>query len=409
MSEISVVEPTSALAPTPTPAIILTPEQSRAQDAVAAWLKTGDEPFFVLHGAAGVGKTSLAKHLAGLQNGSTLFAAYAGKAAAVLRKKGCTPASTIHSLIYAPLTERNEELRNLRDELDASTDDAKSRRLMRRIEDLSKPKFVLRDPEKTPLSRASLLILDECSMANEEIATDLLSFDIPILVLGDPYQLPPLEGTGYFDRDPDFMLTEIHRQAAESPVIQLATRARDGKPLTIGQYGSSLVTRRGLTGKDLILGVSQVLSCSNKARIQLNGEIRKLLGYEGQYPRKGERLICLRNNPQSGLFNGEQIELAEDAEETSDTMLSIVTADEEYKAHKLCFTQPERLRAMPYGKRAAADEFDYANCVTVHKFQGSQAPSVLVWDDLWSWDKEMQARSRYTALTRAEERVVMAL
>lgn len=397
-------------APPPSPpAITLTVEQSRAQDAVGAWLKSCDKPFFTIHGAAGVGKTSLAKAFTALQSGRVLAAAYSGKAASVLRKKGFPAASTIHSLLYAPLSERNEELTQLRRDLEICSDDSKSRRLIARIEKLSAPTFVLKAPEKSALTGASLLVLDECSMVGPDLASDLLSFKVPILVLGDPYQLPPIEGGGYFDRAPDFMLTEVHRQAKESPVIQLATRAREGLPLTAGMFGTSRVIRRAQINAEAALGVAQILSCSNRARIELNAENRKLRGFEGPWPRKGERLICLRNNPQTGILNGDQIELSADAEEHSDAILSLPTTDRIYKAYKLCFSHPERLKAMPYSKRAAVDEFDYAYCCTIHKFQGSQAPSILMWDDLWAWKPEMQRKSRYTGITRAEDRVIIAL
>lgn len=389
--------------------ITLTSEQSRAQDAVAAWLRDRPKPWFTLHGPAGSGKSSIAEHLVALQDGRTVAATFSGKAASVLRKKGFPGASTIHRLIYAPIAERNEELIDLRKKLETCTDTAEERRLMRRIEDLSAPKFTLKAPEKCLLTGASLLVLDECSMVGSDLARDLLSFNVPILVLGDPYQLPPIEGGGYFDAKSDFALTEIHRQAAESPVIQLATAAREGRQLKPGRYGDSMVTHRSKVTPDLALGVSQILSCSNKARIALNVENRVLRGFEGQWPRKGERLICLRNNPNSEILNGDQIELNADAEDDGEATLKLHTADRTYRVYKLCFTNPERLKAMPYNKRAACDEFDFAYCTTIHKFQGSQAPSVLLWDDLWSWDKEMQKRSRYTGLTRAEDRVIVAL
>ena len=52
-----------------------------------------------------------------------------------------------------------------------------------------------------------------------------------MLVLGDPAQLPPVRGGGFFTQgEPDVMLTEIHRQAGESAIIRLATMARQGKP-----------------------------------------------------------------------------------------------------------------------------------------------------------------------------------
>ena len=58
-------------------------------------------------------------------------------------------------------------------------------------------------------------------MVGDEMARDLLAFGKPVLVLGDPGQLPPVKGEGAFTRDaPDVMLTEIHRQAGESAILQ---------------------------------------------------------------------------------------------------------------------------------------------------------------------------------------------
>ena len=76
------------------------PQQDAALKAVAEWLRRGDRPVFRLFGYAGTGKTTLAKHIAEDVDGEVAFGAYTGKAALVLRSKGCPDASTIHSMIY---------------------------------------------------------------------------------------------------------------------------------------------------------------------------------------------------------------------------------------------------------------------------------------------------------------------
>ena len=74
-------------------------------------------------------------------------------------------------------------------------------------------------------------------MVGPEMAADLLAFGKPILVLGDPGQLPPIKGTGAFTEVvPDIMLTEIHRQAGESAIIRLATMARQGIDIPPGEH-----------------------------------------------------------------------------------------------------------------------------------------------------------------------------
>jgi ATP-dependent exoDNAse (exonuclease V) alpha subunit len=93
-------------------------------------------------------------------------------------------------------------------------------------------KFVAKDVDE--LADVALFVIDECSMVDEEIGKDLLSFGVPVLVLGDPAQLPPVKGGGFFtEADPDVMLTEIHRQAAENPIVRMATTIREGGRLEI--------------------------------------------------------------------------------------------------------------------------------------------------------------------------------
>ncbi len=67
-------------------------------------------------------------------------------------------------------------------------------------------------------------------MVDEQLGKDLLSFGTPILVLGDPAQLPPISGGGFFtEHEPDILLTEIHRQARDNPIIRLALDVREGR------------------------------------------------------------------------------------------------------------------------------------------------------------------------------------
>ena len=82
-----------------------TPHQDAALKAVDDWLKAkpgrnGTPQVFRLFGFAGTGKTTLARHIADGVDGEVKFAAFTGKAALVMRNKGCDNASTIHSLIY---------------------------------------------------------------------------------------------------------------------------------------------------------------------------------------------------------------------------------------------------------------------------------------------------------------------
>ena len=62
-----------------------------------------------------------------------------------------------------------------------------------------------------------------------------MSFGVPVLVLGDPAQLPPIQGGGFFtDAEPDVMLTEVHRQAQDDPIVRLSMDVRAGNQLDGG-------------------------------------------------------------------------------------------------------------------------------------------------------------------------------
>ena len=195
---------------------IFTPHQDAALKAVADWLKAkpgknGTPPVFRLFGYAGTGKTTLARHIAEGVDGEVKFAAFTGKAALVMRNKGCDSASTIHSLIYRARESGDEQ-----------------------------PSFELWDD--APASKAKLIVIDECSMVDAELGRDLMSFDCPLLVLGDPAQLPPIQGGGFFtDCEPDAMLTEVHRQAQDDPIVRMSMDIREGRELEIGRYGESEV------------------------------------------------------------------------------------------------------------------------------------------------------------------------
>lgn len=134
---------------------------------------------------------------------------------------------------------------------------------------------------------------------------DLLSYGKPILVLGDPAQLPPVKSAGFFtNQDPDVMLTEIHRQAEGNPIIRMATAVREGRRLDYGEFGSSRVIRRGVLGDQEVLAASQILVGKNATRAAYNRRIRRMIGRAGDMPEVEGRLVCLKNDRSAGIFNG---------------------------------------------------------------------------------------------------------
>lgn len=403
--------------PTTSEPITWSPQQAKALDDVATWLQSGREQIFRLFGYAGTGKTELAKHLARMQGGTTLFAAYTGKAAYVMSQRGCMGATTIHRLIYIPKEKSRERLKELQKELtdfllvsnDVDTYSQEIRQLRERISEetkqLKRPSFSLNND--SAVRDASLVIIDECSMVDERIGSDLLSFGTKVLVIGDPAQLPPVMGTGFFTNGkPDVMLTEIHRQARGNPIIQLATTVRQGEELVEGVYGSSRVIDWADVEPEDALAVDQILVGTNKLRRGTNQRMRELLGFKTHLPEPNDRLVCLRNNHQDGLLNGAIWKVLATGG-ADDTQIPL-TIESEDGAHLdvLAHLAPFLGQEVEHWTRRDAQEFDFGYALTVHKSQGSQWPKVLVFDESRKFSQSAR-QWLYTAVTRASESITI--
>lgn len=242
-----------------------------------------------------------------------------------------------------------------------------------------------------------------------------------MLVLGDPAQLPPVKGTGFFiDAKPDFMLTEIHRQAADNPIIRMSMDIREGRRLALGAHGESLVLSRRDISKDVmrehVLQADQLLCGLNKTRQTFNQRIRVLKGLQGfeanHLPAVGDRLVCLRNNKKNNLLNGGlwAVERAALHVTCKRSELRIKSLDEPERA-PLDIEVPVQFWTGTEGdlhwrERRDYEEFTYGWALTCHKAQGSQWDNVLVYDESAVF-REDRAKWLYTAVTRAAEKVVV--
>jgi exodeoxyribonuclease V len=418
------------------------PLQSKAIAQIKDWFnnQTKDQQVFRVFGYAGSGKTTITKHaidelsLSTMSpnggQGGVLFAAFTGKAALVMSRKG-TPASTIHSLIYRVSEATPEEVARVEEEaaklstsiltMPASERAFASERLKRlelRLADIHKPQFVLN--EQSLVRDADLVVLDEVSMVGEEMASDLLAFGKPVLVLGDPGQLPPIKGAGAFtDVEPDVMLTEVHRQAGDSAIIRLATLARQGLPIPQGQHDEHVwkMSRRDVSPAQMLMG-GQVICGMNATRRQLNNAMRHAAGFANTYPTgRKEKLICLKNRHDLGLINGMFIDLTDIRDEGPLALSAAVKTEDGvsisgrvkiYKGHyddHVAFDSQRSRRDWRDIRGLVESDWGYA--ITCHKSQGSQWENVLVYDDGLGRTSEDRARWLYTAITRAERGLVI--
>jgi ATP-dependent exoDNAse (exonuclease V) alpha subunit len=190
-------------------AINFTADQRHAIEAHDAALARG-EMWFLYQGPAGCGKTTLARHAAdALLPKPTVFTAPTNAATNVLRQalNGSAPhCMTIHSALG-----------------------------LRPVEDSSgETRLVRQGSSKLPLFRS--LVLDEVSQVGRELRSWIdgsVPPGMPVLCLGDPYQLPPVnEAASPYWKEiaAQYRLREIVRQAADNPindVAQLLVRQQD--------------------------------------------------------------------------------------------------------------------------------------------------------------------------------------
>jgi exodeoxyribonuclease V len=209
------------------------------------------------------------------------------------------------------------------------------------------------------------------------------------------------------------MLTEVHRQAKDNPIVHLSMRVREGGRLEPGTYGESRIIRRREIDAAAVMAADQVLVGLNKTRRSYNTRLRELNGYRDPMPAAGEKLVCLRNDKTKGLLNGGTWTIkALRASPDRHVRLDVVPEDEsrrrpvEVSVLRAFFEGTEE--ALSLLERRESDEFTYGYALTVHKAQGSQWDDVVLFDESFAF-REHRSRWLYTGLTRAAERVVVVI
>ena len=366
------------------------------------------EPWTCIAGYAGTGKSTLVKFIVNaldIDEDYVCYIAYTGKAAKVLREKGCPNAMTAHKLLYQSFPKADGSFYH-------------------------KIKRPLDWPYK-------LIVVDEISMLPKEIWDLLLSHKIHVICLGDPFQLPPIGEDNQVLYNPHIFLDEIMRQAQESEIIRLTMDIRNGKPLSLFKGNEVQV----IDQKDMVGGMygwaDQIIVAKNATRRSVNSAMRKMLfNVDDDAPVEGDKIICLRNDwetvTEAGdvLVNGtigtlNNIKLNKNhpflkpqmiadflPDDYSELDLAISPQDLYFRNlnidHKLLTTgEPtvtdKNFKRFPKGMRPLT--FDYGYCITCHKAQGSEYDKVLVLEEfLRGSDHD---RWLYTAATRAKEKLVI--
>jgi exodeoxyribonuclease V len=379
----------------------LSEDQQKSLNQLLVWFKDKKrEPYITLGGYAGTGKTTLIavfkKQITEENKDLKIaFCSYTGRAAQNLKRKlqdidaissGDT-ISTIHGLIY------------------------------KAIEDFEG--VIIGWEKKEELEEKNLIIVDEASMVDEVIWNDLLSYKIPILAVGDHGQLPPIKGNFNLMQSPQLLLTEIHRQAKENPIIAVSEQARQTGIISPGKYHNKVVKylkndheaqeRSG----ELLESYKKdtlILCGFNATRVKINNFVRNALGIEGKNPQVGDRVICLRNNHKQEIYNGMLGTIVSIESKDKDWYQADIEMDDSLRIYSGLIYGPQfgASGGMNFTKdrslSVTGDLFDFGYALTVHKAQGSQARKVVIFEERSShMDEEMWRRWLYTGVTRAEE------
>lgn len=437
----------------------LAPQQEEAIRTLVPLVRgINPQPLTYLAGYAGTGKSTILPFLLqeiGVPPEKVAFMAPTGKAAKVMRGKlrdqgyPNTAVTTIHSAIYrakpAPIATLETDLYEHREKAqqwaaECSPEEREELRqnhefqqLLKSIKRLEKELSNAYREDKISFNlnvdslvqHAELIVTDEASMVGRQMADDMMFFGVPILAMGDPGQLPPVQDEeGLTSGVPDFFLTDIHRQAAENPILRLATLAREGKEIALGDYGQNVrvMQRFGSNRYEHDWDAPdqpQIICGTNKTRWAITRGARWEMP-EG--PVAGEPLIVCKNSRQyPDLVNGTPVTCV-DAEsiekgkctfkttiEDEDGVKHEVTAFqglfEEHYNGKGGFSGPE---GSVYRARKNSVELDWSYAITAHKSQGSQ------WDKVWVVDESSVFRDEcdrwlYTAITRAAEQLTITV
>ena len=388
----------------------LTPKQEEGLNTVLERYHNHDK-YAVISGYAGTGKTTLVHFIISaldVDENKVAYATYTGKAAEVLRKKGNKNAMTLHRLLYDSIPRPGGGF-------------------------FRKPKLSL---------DYTIIVVDECSMVPKTMIDMLLRHKVFVLFLGDPGQLPMIDKNEAHDLldHPHVFLDQIMRQAAESEIIQLTMKIRNGEEIPYMKGNEVMVLPKTSICTGHLTWADSIICATNATRHAYNQQMRQLLGFEGVL-QAGEKVICKRNywddcnEDGDALVNG-TIGITKNPFESFVRIPSFIKNNRHDLPIITCEIVPDGgsefqdvnidkdflLKETPCVdwrvsykmgqlKHKIGDiiprQITYGYALTCHAAQGSEWDKVLVIEETFPFDKEEHKRWLYTAATRAAQKLVL--
>lgn len=276
--------------------LVLTADQDRSMVIGRRFMEDPEARLYILTGYAGTGKTTLINLFK--EFGTPTIGTPTGKSSLRVSEVTGLKAKTIHRIIYKPV------------------DNPKT----------GEPTFVLRPFNDIAEEIDNYLLIDEASMIDEKLWKDLWSVislcDLKVILVGDPFQLPPVSKTkpgekpfSVLDLETPYRshMTEIVRQASESPIIQASMMIREGRDegkalRLLNPIGESAIISKATELND---AGNAVLVHRNVTRQKVNHEVRKFKGLPLGQITPNEPLMVLKNNYRIDRYNGEVVRFKE--------------------------------------------------------------------------------------------------
>ena len=390
--------------------MILTNDQEKALKIILTKYKNR-EKYVTICGYAGVGKSTLVKFAVealGVDKNKIAYATFCGKAAEVLRKKGNPNAMTLHRLLYDSIPKKGGGF-------------------------FRKPKTSL---------EYDIVVVDEISLAPKSMLEMLLKHNVFCIFIGDNFQLPQIDKSEIhtFLDNPDIFLSTIMRQAAESEIIQLTMKIREGKDLGYFQGKEVQILPYSQLNTGMLLWADQILTATNAKRHSINQQVRQLLGFQGELCEK-EKIVVKRNYwddcnaDGDALVNGTVgiikniydscIVIPNFIKTPNHTIYTLngdivpevgssfdnISIDKNFLLEETPCVDWKVSYQLGKIKYKIGDilpkQITYGYALTCHAAQGSEWNNVLVLEESFPFDKIEHARWLYTACTRASEKLVL--
>ena len=385
----------------------LNDDQAKILEEAVHWFFYESEQVFQIAGAAGTGKTFLIYEILKafhLNENEYMAMAYTGQASIVMRTRGFKSARSIHSSLYEVLEVADN------DNISKAFNLPKKKKVFRKRQFLEEG--------------IKLLFIDEAYMVPKKMVDDILSFGIKVIVCGDPNQLPPIgDDPGFLVSGNIHRLTKLMRQAEQSPIVYIANRIINDLPVHCGLYGNQVLV---ITDDELLpemfTNFAQCVCCgTNRTREILNSKIRGLLGFQGQLPNVGERVICRQNNwdltclgialcngltgnvispPDISKYDGKIFNIDFKPDLINDYFKQI-ECNIEYFLSPYQVKQEMKNMNKDWIK---GEFFEYAYCLTTHLCQGSEYGTGIYIEEYIR--PQIQKALNYTGITRFKEGII---